>query len=249
LGLEVVGSKILSATTQEELVNAHAHELNHFNALAARWWDPEGPSKPLLAINPVRLDFVQSQISLGGKRVLDVGCGGGILTESLAQAGADACGIDLSTELLEVAKLHALGSGLAINYQLVSAEAYAQEFPEQFDAITCMEMLEHVPDPAAVIAACARLLKPGGVLVLSTLNRTPKAFALGIVAAEYLLNLVPRGTHRYVQFLKPAEVARELRKSGLTVCAQSGIGYSPFANRAQLTQDCSINYLMAARKA
>jgi 2-polyprenyl-6-hydroxyphenyl methylase / 3-demethylubiquinone-9 3-methyltransferase len=233
----------------EPFSNAHAHELNHFNALAARWWDPQGPSKPLLAINPVRLSFVQQQLALGGKRVLDVGCGGGILTESLAQEGANASGIDLSAELLEVAKLHALGSGLEINYQLVSAESYAEQFPEHFDAITCMEMLEHVPDPALVLQACARMLKPGGVLVLSTLNRTPKAFALGIVAAEYVLNLVPRGTHRYAQFLKPAEVARELRKAGLSVCAQSGINYSPLSNRASLAADCSINYLMAARKA
>jgi 2-polyprenyl-6-hydroxyphenyl methylase / 3-demethylubiquinone-9 3-methyltransferase len=233
----------------ESLSNAHAYELNHFNALAARWWDPEGPSKPLLAINPVRLGFVQQQLALDDKRVLDVGCGGGILTESLAKEGANASGIDLSAELLEVAKLHALGSGLEINYQLVSAENYAEQFSEYFDAITCMEMLEHVPDPALVLQACARMLKPGGVLVLSTLNRTTKAFALGIVAAEYLLNLVPRGTHRYAQFLKPAEVARELRKAGLSVCAQSGIDYSPFGNRAKLSEDCSINYLMAARKA
>jgi 2-polyprenyl-6-hydroxyphenyl methylase / 3-demethylubiquinone-9 3-methyltransferase len=227
---------------------AHTHEINHFNALAARWWDEQGPSKPLFAINPVRLDFVCSQAEIVGKRVLDVGCGGGILSESLAGAGSFVTGIDLSAELLEVARLHALGSNLEINYLLSSAEAFADQHAGEFDVITCMEMLEHVPDPAAVLSACQRLLKPGGVLVLSTLNRTPKAFVLGVVAAEYVLNIVPRGTHRYTQFLKPAEVARELRRRGMTVTAQSGIDYSPFSNRAKLGPDCSINYLMAAKK-
>jgi 2-polyprenyl-6-hydroxyphenyl methylase / 3-demethylubiquinone-9 3-methyltransferase len=228
--------------------NAHANELNHFNGLAARWWDLEGPSKPLFAINPVRLDFICSQVDVAGKRVLDVGCGGGILSESLAQAGALVSAIDLSEELLEIARLHALGSGLDINYQLCSAESFALDHAGEFDVITCMEMLEHVPDPASVLSACASLLKDDGLLVLSTLNRTPKAFALGIVAAEYVLNIVPRGTHRYAQFLKPAEIARELRRHGMTITAQSGIDYSPFSNRAKPTEDCSINYLMAARK-
>lgn len=232
--------------------NSHASELAHFSALAARWWDPDGPSRPLLDLNPTRLAFIAKHIELTGAKVLDVGCGGGILSEALAASGAIVTSIDLSADLIEVAKLHKLPS-MKIDYRLQSAESLAAEFKshsyEKFDAICCMEMLEHVPEPAEILAACAALLKPGGVLVLSTLNRTPKAFALGIVAAEYLLNLVPRGTHRYAQFLKPSELAAQLRGLDFELVAQSGMRYNPLSRKADLVNDMSMNYLLAARLA
>ena len=236
------------------LKNASAAELNHFAGLSARWWDPEGPSRPLMALNPVRLAFIEQMLHAQKRtfkdvRALDVGCGGGLLSEAMAQAGADVVGIDLSPELLEVAKLHALGAELSnIDYQLQSAEDMAQAQPEQFDLVTCMEMLEHVPDPEAVLAACVKLLKPGGLLVLSTLNRTPKAFALGIVAAEYVFNLVPKGTHSYAKFLKPAEIARVLRARGMEIIALKGLQYAPLANTARLNDDSSVNFILAALK-
>lgn len=230
--------------------NASAAELNHFATLAARWWDPEGPSRPLFALNPVRLGFIEQHARLTGATVLDVGCGGGLLSEAMQARGAQVTGIDLTAELIEVAQLHALGAGLtAIDYRVQSAEAIAAAQPSSFDVVTCMEMLEHVPDPESVLSACANLLKPGGKLVLSTLNRTPKAFALGIVAAEYLLGIVPKGTHRYAQFIKPAEIARVLRRLGLTIEALSGMHYSPLHNQARLDPDQSINYLLVASKA
>ena len=213
----------MSDTVESSAKNVSANELNHFATLSARWWDPEGPSRPLMALNPVRLAFIAQMLhaqKLGFKdvRALDVGCGGGLLSEAMAQAGARVVGVDLSPELLEVAKLHALGAELTgIEYQLQSAEDIALSHAEQFDLVTCMEMLEHVPDPESVLDACVKLLKPGGLLVLSTLNRTPKAFALGIVAAEYVFNLVPRGTHSYQKFLKPAEIARVLRARGMEI--------------------------------
>ena len=231
--------------------NSHANELAHFSALAARWWDPNGPSRPLLDLNPTRLAFIAKQVELSGAKVLDVGCGGGILSEALAASGAIVTSVDLSADLIEVAKLHK-PPAMNIDYRLQSAESLAAEFEshshEKFDAICCMEMLEHVPEPEEILAACATLLKPGGVLVLSTLNRTPKAFALGIVAAEYLLNLVPRGTHRYAQFLKPSELARELRSLGFELTQQSGMQYNPLTRKAKLVDDMSINYLLAARR-
>ena len=229
--------------------NASAAELNHFATLAARWWDPDGPSRPLFALNPVRLAFIEQHAKLAGAKVLDIGCGGGLLSEAMQERGASVIGIDLTEELIEVAQLHALGSDLsAIDYRVQSAEAIAAAQPAEFDVVTCMEMLEHVPDPESVLSACVRLLKPGGTLVLSTLNRTPKAFALGIVAAEYLLGIVPKGTHRYAQFIKPSEIARVLHRQGLTTVALSGMHYSPLSNRARLDPDQSINYLMVAVK-
>ncbi len=234
--------------------NVSAAELNHFAGLSARWWDPQGPSRPLMALNPVRLAFIEQMLhaqkrTFKNVRALDVGCGGGLLSEAMAQAGADVIGIDLSPELLEVAKLHALGAELSnIDYQLQSAEEMAQAQPEQFDLVTCMEMLEHVPDPEAVLDACVKLLKPGGLLVLSTLNRTPKAFALGIVAAEYVFNLVPKGTHSYAKFLKPAEIARVLRTRGMEITALKGLQYAPLANTARLNDDSSVNFILAALK-
>ena len=236
------------------LKNVSATELNHFAGLSARWWDTEGPSRPLMALNPVRLAFIEHMLqaqnrSFQGLRALDVGCGGGLLSEAMAQAGADVVGVDLSPELLEVAKLHALGSGLTgIDYQLQSAEDMARAHADTFDLVTCMEMLEHVPDPESVLDACVKLLKPGGLLVLSTLNRTPKAFVLGVVAAEYVFNLVPKGTHSYAQFLKPAEIARVLRARGMEIAALKGMQYAPLSNTARLSSDASINYILAARK-
>jgi 2-polyprenyl-6-hydroxyphenyl methylase / 3-demethylubiquinone-9 3-methyltransferase len=233
----------------ETHANASSAELNHFATLAARWWDPEGPSKPLIAINPVRLAFIEAQCVLKNARVADIGCGGGLLSEAMAEKGAQVTALDLSPELIEVAKLHALGAGIeSIDYRLQSAESLADEHASGFDVVSCMEMLEHVPDPEAVIAACVRLLRPGGVLVLSTLNRTAKAFALGIVAAEYVLNLVPKGTHRYEQFLKPAEIAKVLRARGMVIEALSGMRYTPWRNQAMLSDDASVNYILAARK-
>lgn len=238
----------------ETIKNVSAAELNHFAGLSARWWDPEGPSRPLMALNPVRLAFIEQMLqaqerALKGLRVMDVGCGGGLLSEAMAQAGANVVGIDLSPELLEVAKLHALGAGLSnIEYQLQTAEDMANVHPEQFDLVTCMEMLEHVPAPEAVLDACVKLLKPGGLLVLSTLNRTPKAFALGIVAAEYVFNLVPKGTHSYSKFLKPAEIARVLRARRMEVVALKGMQYAPLSNTARLNDDSSVNFILAAIK-
>lgn len=229
--------------------NANPAELKHFATLAARWWDPEGPSRPLFALNPVRLAFIEQHAKLAGAKALDVGCGGGLLSEAMHQRGARVTGIDLTAELIEVAQLHALGAGLeGIDYRVQSAEAIAAERPGEFDLVSCMEMLEHVPDPESVLSACATLLKPGGKLVLSTLNRTPKAFALGIVAAEYVLGIVPKGTHRYAQFIKPAEIARVLRRLGLHIEALSGMHYSPLHNQARLDPDQSINYLLVASK-
>ena len=241
-------------TVAANLKNVSATELNHFAGLSARWWDTEGPSRPLMALNPVRLAFIEHMLQAQNRsfqdlRALDVGCGGGLLSEAMAQAGADVVGVDLSPELLEVAKLHALGSGLTgIDYQLQSAEDMARAHADTFDLVTCMEMLEHVPDPESVLDACVKLLKPGGLLVLSTLNRTPSAFVLGIVAAEYVFNLVPKGTHSYAQFLKPAEIARVLRARGIEITAMKGMQYAPLSNTARLSSDASINYILAARK-
>ena len=230
-------------------LNADAQELARFSAISARWWDPEGPLRPLHDLNPVRLAFIAERQKLKGARVADIGCGGGILTEALARAGANAIGLDLSGEAIEAARAHALESALNIDYQLLAVEDFAAQYAGSFDALTCMEMLEHVPDPISVLGACAQLLKPGGRLFLSTLNRTPKAFALGIVAAEYVLGLLPRGTHRYERFLKPSELRRGLVGLGLETIEFRGMQYDPLARTASLSDDLSINYLVAAQKA
>jgi len=232
----------------ETAQNVSAGETAKFDRLASRWWDPDGESRPLHDLNPVRFNYVGERVTLKGARVLDVGCGGGILSESLAAAGAVVTGIDLAPRVLEVARLHLLESGLAVDYREISVEALAHEAAASFDAITCMEMLEHVPDPGSVIDACARLLKPGGMMFASTLNRTPLAFAAAIAGAEYALNLLPRGTHHYAQFIRPAELATALRAAGLELEDLSGLAYNPLTRRARITANTQVNYLACARK-
>lgn len=228
--------------------NVDRSETAKFDRLASRWWDPDGESRPLHDLNPVRLAYVTARTSLRGARVLDVGCGGGLLSEALASAGAEVTAIDLAPDVLDVARLHRYESGVSVDYREISAEALALEQPGHFDVITCMEMLEHVPDPGSVIDACARLLRPGGRWFASTLNRTPQAFALGIVGAEYLLRLLPRGTHHYRQFIRPSEMAAALRASGLQLEDLRGLDYNPLTRRAKLVSSVAVNYLVCAHK-
>ena len=223
-------------------------ELDKFNELAHRWWDPEGPQQALHALNPVRLAYVAERAPLRGAAVLDVGCGGGLLSEALAGEGARVTAIDLAPDLLKIARLHGLESGVQVDYRLEPVEGLAAERPAVFDAITCMEMLEHVPDPGSVIEACARLLKPGGRLFLSTLNRTPAAFALAIVGAEYIARLLPKGTHQYRDFIRPSELGAWLRAAGLQLEDVSGLLYEPWRNGARLSRRTDVNYLACARK-
>lgn len=223
-------------------------ELDKFDELAQRWWDPNGPQKALHALNPARLGYVAERAGLRDAAVLDVGCGGGLLSEALAQAGAKVTAIDLAPNLLKVARLHGLESGVKVDYREMPVEALAEQAPASFDVITCMEMLEHVPEPASVIAACASLLKPGGRLFLSTLNRTPAAFALAIVGAEYIARVLPKGTHQYRDFIKPSELARWLRESDLELEDVSGLMYEPWRNSARVVSRTDINYLACARK-
>ena len=228
--------------------NVDRAETGKFDKLAARWWDTDGESGPLHDLNPTRLNYVAERVVLSGARVLDVGCGGGILSEALAAAGSNVMGIDLAPRVLDVARLHLHESGQHVDYREISVEALAQELPASFDAITCMEMLEHVPDPGSVIDACAALLRPGGRLFLSTLNRTPLAFGAAIVGAEYALNLLPRGTHHYAQFIRPSELAAALRSAGLELEDLSGLAYNPLSRLAWIVQSTQINYLVCARK-
>jgi 2-polyprenyl-6-hydroxyphenyl methylase/3-demethylubiquinone-9 3-methyltransferase len=223
-------------------------ELDKFNELAHRWWDPQGPQKALHALNPARLGYVTARVALTGAKVLDVGCGGGLLSEAMAHAGADVTAIDLAPDLLKIAKLHGLESNLHVDYRLISIEALAAGEPACYDAITCLEMLEHVPDPASIVAACATLLKPGGRLFVSTLNRTPAAFALAIVGAEYIARLLPKGTHQYRDFIKPSELGTWLRASGLQLEDVSGLLYEPWRNAARLSSRTDVNYLVSALK-
>lgn len=233
--------------------NVDPAEIAKFGAIASRWWDPEGPQRPLHELNPVRLGYVRERGALAGRRALDVGCGAGLLSEAMAREGARVTALDLAPELIDVARLHLLEArlehpGLEVDYRLQPVEALAEELPGAFDVITCMEMLEHVPDPAAVVAACARALAPGGRLFLSTLNRTPKAFATAILGAEYVLGLLPKGTHRYGQFIKPSELAAWVRDARLLLEDVRGIGYDPLRRRAWLMPDTGVNYLACARK-
>ncbi len=229
-------------------VNASQAELDKFGALARRWWDPQGPQRPLHELNPARLGYVGERVVLAGARVLDVGCGGGLLSEAMAAQGARVTALDLAPELIEVARLHLLESGLDVDYRLQSVESLADELPGSFDAITCMEMLEHVPDPGSVLRACAKLLKPGGRLLLSTLNRTPAAFALAIVGAEYVARLLPRGTHDYKQFIKPSELGAWLRAADLQLQDVSGLAYDPLRRKAWVGGPTAVNYLASAVK-
>ena len=229
-------------------MNADELELQKFSALAHRWWDPNSEFKPLHEINPLRLDYIDKIASLAGKKVVDVGCGGGILSESMATRGADVTGIDLGEKALKVAKLHLLESGNKVDYRLVAAEALAAEMPGQFDIVTCMEMLEHVPDPASIVRACATLVKPGGHVFFSTINRNPKSYLFAVVGAEYVLNLLPRGTHDYARFIKPSELARFCREAELTVNEVIGMSYNPFSKVYSLGRDTDVNYLVATQK-
>ena len=230
--------------------NVDPSEIAKFEALASRWWDPDSEFKPLHAMNPVRAGYIDEHLNIAGKTVLDIGCGGGILTEALAHRGARVTGIDMTDAPLKVARLHALDSGLeGIDYRQMTAEALAEEAPGQFDAITCMEMLEHVPDPTSIMAAIQRLLKPGGHAFFSTINRNPKAWLMAIVGAEYLLRLLPKGTHDYKKLIRPSELKRWAEQHELKALDLRGIHYNPLSNRFSLNTDVSVNYLMACRKA
>jgi 2-polyprenyl-6-hydroxyphenyl methylase/3-demethylubiquinone-9 3-methyltransferase len=228
--------------------NVDQAELRKFGDMAARWWDPQGPMRPLHEINPARLVWIDRLTTLAGKRVLDVGCGGGVLAEAMAGRGADVTGIDMAGKPLKVAQLHALESGAKVRYEEGAAEAWAARAPASFDVVTCMEMLEHVPDPALSVRACADLAKPGGWVFFSTLNRNPKSFVLAIVGAEYVLNLLPRGTHEYAKFIKPSELTRYARDAGLVMHEIIGLTYNPFTKTASLGRDTDVNYLVAFRK-
>jgi 2-polyprenyl-6-hydroxyphenyl methylase/3-demethylubiquinone-9 3-methyltransferase len=229
-------------------MNADPAELQKFAALAHRWWDPSSEFKPLHDINPLRLNYIDSIAKLSGKRVVDVGCGGGILSESMAQRGAEVTGIDLGEKALKVAQLHKLESGAKVDYRLVSVESLAAEQPESFDVVTCMEMLEHVPDPEAIVAACARLVKPGGRVFFSTLNRNPKSYLFAVIGAEYVLNMLPRGTHDYQKFIKPSELSAWCRAAGLDVAGMTGMSYNPLIKRYSLGGDVSVNYILHTTK-
>ncbi len=231
------------------MINADPQELAKFSALAHHWWDPLSEFRPLHQINPLRLAWIDGLCPIKGLQMLDVGCGGGILTDSLARKGATALGIDLSTKALKVAQLHALEAGTEnVSYREVPVEALALEMPAKFDAVTCMEMLEHVPDPASVVTACSTLVKPGGWVFFSTLNRNAKAFLLAIVGAEYLLKMLPAGTHEYARFIRPSELAQYCRDAGLELHSSKGLAYNPLTKAYRLTDDTSVNYMIACRK-
>lgn len=231
------------------MTNVDPQELAKFSELAHRWWDPQSEFRPLHEINPLRLEWIDSLAALRGKTALDVGCGGGILAEAMSHRAARVSGIDLATRPLGVARLHALESGVAnVDYREIAAEALAAEAPGSFDVVTCMEMLEHVPDPSSVVRACATLVKPGGWVFFSTLNRNPKSFLFAIVGAEYVLGLLPKGTHEYARFIRPSELARWSREAGLSHESSRGMEYNPITRRYRLSGDTSVNYLIACRK-
>ena len=240
----------MNTATMAEPVNVDPAEIAKFSALAHRWWDPTSEFRPLHEINPLRLAHIERLVGgIAGKRVVDVGCGGGILAEAMAAKGADVLGIDLADKPLKVAALHKLESGTTVDYRLVAAEDLAEEMPGAFDVVTCMEMVEHVPDPPSTVRACASLARPGGHVFFSTINRNPKSFLLAIVGAEYVLNLLPRGTHEYARFIRPSELARSCREAGLEVADLTGMTYNPFTQVYSLGRDVDVNYLLGAVRA
>jgi len=230
------------------MLNADPAELEKFGDLAHHWWDPNSEFKPLHDINPLRLDWIDQAIGIAGKRILDVGCGGGLLSEGMAVRGADVTGIDLSEKPLGVAKLHLLESGQKVDYRKISVEQLAEEMPGAFDGVTCLEMLEHVPNPSSVVAACARLVKPGGQVFMSTLNRNPKSYLFAVIGAEYVMKMLPRGTHDFAKFIKPSELARWAKLAGLEPDEVVGMSYKPLSKVYSLGSDTSINYLMRATR-
>jgi 2-polyprenyl-6-hydroxyphenyl methylase/3-demethylubiquinone-9 3-methyltransferase len=229
-------------------MNADPQELQKFSDLAHRWWDPNSEFRPLHEVNPLRLEWINALAPLAGKRVIDIGCGGGILAESIAKKGANVTGIDLSEKALKVADLHSLESGVAVRYELIAAEEIAARESGQYDVVTCMEMLEHVPDPAAVVQACATLVKPGGHVFFSTINRNPKSYLFAVIGAEYILRMLPRGTHDYAKFIKPAELSQFCRNAGLEVTGIKGMTYNPLTKIYSLNRDTDVNYLIACRR-
>ena len=229
-------------------INFDQAELNKFSELAHQWWDKTSQFKPLHDINPLRLNYIDKAISLNGKTVLDVGCGGGILSESMAEKGAKVTGIDLGEKALKVAQLHSLESGVAVDYKFISAEELAENSPASFDVVTCLEMLEHVPNPTSVVAACAKLVKPGGHVFFSTINRNPKAYLFAVIGAEYVLNMLPRGTHDYAKFIKPSELASFVRNANLSLQHQIGMSYNPITKHYWLDSNVSVNYMMHTTK-
>jgi 2-polyprenyl-6-hydroxyphenyl methylase/3-demethylubiquinone-9 3-methyltransferase len=229
-------------------MNADPHEIQKFSDLAHRWWDPTSEFRPLHDINPLRLEWINARALLSGRKVIDIGCGGGILAESMARKGADVTGIDLSEKALKVADLHSLESGVQVRYQLIAAEDMAAQEAGQYDVVTCMEMLEHVPDPASIVRAAATLVKPGGHVFFSTLNRNPKAYLYAVVGAEYLLRMLPKGTHDYDKFITPAELSQFVRQAGLQLDGMKGLGYNPLTKMYSLNGDTSVNYMMACSR-
>ena len=239
----------MSEISNMNVSNVDAAELNKFSDLAHKWWDKNSEFKPLHEINPLRLNYINDTVSLAGKRVLDVGCGGGILSESMAEKGAQVTGIDLGEKALKVAQLHSLESGVAVDYRLIAAEVLAEQEAGAYDVVTCLEMLEHVPDPASIVSACARLVKPGGHVFFSTINRNPKAYAFAVLGAEYILQMLPKGTHDYAKFIKPSELASFARQANLTLQDQAGMSYNPITKNYALNKDVSVNYLVHTVKA
>lgn len=229
----------------EQKVNVDPGEIKKFAQMASRWWDPEGEFKPLHQLNPLRLRYIDERAGLAGKQVLDVGCGGGLLSEAMARLGADVTGIDLGEAALQVARLHLLESGARVRYERIPVERLADETPAEYEVVTCMELLEHVPDPSSVIDACARLLRPGGMAFFSTLNRNPKSYAFAILGAEYVLGMLPRGTHDYAKFIRPSELDEWLRAAGMQLLDITGVTYNPLTGRYATSSDVGVNYMVA----